>query len=105
MKPSNLPPHAQLMQFMLGKWISKPIYVAAELGIADMLADGPKSIEALAKMSASHAPTLYRVLRALAGVGIFAETDDRCFELTPMAECLKTGIMRSIGMMSTAGKF
>ena len=87
------------MQFILGKWISKPIYVAAALGIADMLAEGPKSIEALAKMSESHAPTLYRVMRALAGVGIFSETGDKCFELTPMAECLKTGIMRSIALM------
>jgi len=99
MKPSALPPHAQLMQFILGKWISKPIYVAAELGIADMLAEGPRSIEALAEMSKSHGPTLYRVLRALACVGIFAETDNMYFELTPMAECLKTGIMRSIALM------
>jgi hypothetical protein len=99
MQSSNLPPQTQLMQFILGKWISKPIYVAAELGIADMLADGPQSIEALAEMSQSHAPTLYRVLRALAAVGIFSETDDKCFELTPMAECLKTGVMRSIALM------
>ena len=99
MEPNNLPPHAQLMQFILGKWISKPIYVAAELGIADMLADGPKSIEALAEMSQSHASTLYRVMRALAAVGIFSETEDKCFELTPMAECLNTGSMRSIALM------
>ena len=38
MQPNNLPPHAQLMQFILGKWISKPIYVVAELRIADLLA-------------------------------------------------------------------
>jgi len=99
MKPTDLPPHVQMMQFILGKWISKPLYVAAELGIADMLADGSKSIDALAEMSESHSPTLYRVMRALAGVGIFSETDDRCFELTPMAECLKTGIMRSVALM------
>jgi hypothetical protein len=99
MQPSNLPPQSQLMQFILGKWISKPIYVAAELGIADMLAEGPQSIEALAAMSQSHAPTLYRVMRALAAVGIFSETEDKCFELTPMAECLKTGVMRSIALM------
>jgi SAM-dependent methyltransferase len=99
MQPEKLTPHAQLMQFILGKWISKPIHVVAELGIADMLADGPKSIDTLAKMSNSHAPTLYRVMRALAAVGIFFETNDRCFELTPMAECLKSGSMRSIALM------
>ena len=44
MIPNELPQPAQLMKFIVGRWISNPIYVAAELGIADMLADGPKSI-------------------------------------------------------------
>jgi ubiquinone/menaquinone biosynthesis C-methylase UbiE len=99
MKPIELPPHAQLMQFILGKWISKPIYVAAELGIADMLADGPKSVDDLARMSEAHAPSLYRLMRALAAVGIFSEINEKFFELTPMAECLKTGAMRPVALM------
>ena len=99
MKPNALPPRAQLMKFIVGRWISKPIYVAAELGIADMLADGPKSIEKLAQASQSHAPSLYRMMRALASVGIFFETETKRFELTPMAEYLKTGEMRSIALM------
>ena len=99
MQQNELLPHAQLMQFILGKWISKPIHVIAELGIADFLVNGPESIETLAEKSESHAPTLYRVMRALAGVGIFSETSNRCFELTPMAECLRTGVMRSIALM------
>lgn len=99
MKPTELPPHAQIMQFILSKWISKPIYAIAELGITDMLSDGPKSIDELAQMSRTHAPSLYRVLRALASLGIFFETRNRCFELTPMAECLKTKAMRSIALM------
>jgi hypothetical protein len=99
MNATPLPPHAQMMQLILGKWISKPIYVAAELGIADMVADGPKSIDELAHMSKVHAPSLYRVMRALAGVSIFTETSEKRFSLTPMAECLKTGAMRSIALM------
>lgn len=99
MKPNELPPPAQLMKFIVGKWISKPIYVAAELGIADLLAEGPKSIEDLARESRSHAPSLFRMMRALASVGIFVETEAKCFGLTPMAECLKTGAMRSIALM------
>jgi len=99
MKPNQLPPPAQLMKFIVGKWISKPIYVAAELGIADMLAEGPKSIEELAQTSQSHAPSLYRMMRALASVGIFFETEGKRFELTPMAEYLKTGAMRSIALL------
>ena len=99
MNENTLAPQAQLMKFILGRWISKPIYVTAELGIADLLADGPKSIDELAQKSQSHAPSLYRVMRALASVGIFSETDENRFELTPMAECLKTGAMRSIALM------
>ncbi len=99
MKPDELPPPAQLMNFIVGKWISKPIYVAAELGIADMLAEGSKSIEELAQTSQSHAPSLYRMMRALASVGIFSETEGKRFELTPMAEYLKDGSMRSIALM------
>ncbi|MCP3954232.1 MAG: methyltransferase [Desulfobacterales bacterium] len=99
MKSKELHPPAQLMKFIVGKWISKPVYVAAELGIADMLSEGPKSIEALAQESQSHAPTLYRVMRALASVGIFFEAEDNRFELTPMAECLQTGAMRSIALL------
>ncbi|MDM8555629.1 methyltransferase [Desulfococcaceae bacterium HSG7] len=99
MKPNEQPPQAQLMQFIIGKWISKPVYAAAELGIADMLAEGPKSIDELALESRSHAPSLYRMMRALASVGIFSETEGKRFELTPMAECLKTGAMRSIALL------
>jgi hypothetical protein len=102
MKSNPLPPQAQLMQYIVGKWISKPIYVAAELRIADLLADGPKDIAELARASHSHAPFLYRVLRALASVGIFAENDDNKFELTPMAEQLKSDAMRSIALMFNA---
>ena len=50
-------------------------------------------------MSKTHAPSLYRVMRALASVGIFSETSERSFSLTPMAECLKRGAMRSIALM------
>lgn len=99
MKPEQLPPQAQLMKFIVGKWISKPIYVAAELGLADLLAQGPRGIDDLAQASGAHTPTLYRMMRALASVGIFSETENRYFELTPMAECLKTGAMRTMALM------
>jgi len=99
MNPNELPPQVQLMKYIVGKWISKPIYVAAELGIADMLAEGSKSIEELAQASQSHSPSLYRMMRALASVGIFCETENKWFELTPMAECLKNGAMRSVALL------
>lgn len=99
MNQTQLPPSAQLMQFILGKWISKPIYVAAELGIADLLSEGPKTVNALARATNTHATSLYRVLRALACVGIFEEISEGRFGLTPMAACLKTDALRSIARM------
>ena len=94
-----------LMQFITSKWISKPISVAAELGIADLLADGPRHIDELAGLTGTHAPTLYRVMRALSCVGIFSEREDHLFELTPMAECLADSAMRSIALMFLSGSW
>ena len=79
MPEQMLIPEDQMMQWITSKWITKPIYVAAELGIADILRDGPMSVDALAEKTDTHAPTLYRLLRALSAVGIFAETDEGIF--------------------------
>jgi ubiquinone/menaquinone biosynthesis C-methylase UbiE len=102
MTANELPPPVQFMKLLLGKWINKPICVAAELGIADILAEGPMSIADLAESSRTHAPSLYRLMRALASVGIFSETEDEKFQLTPMAECLRTGAMRPVALMFNA---
>lgn len=102
METTQLPPPAQLMKMIVGKWLSKPIYVAAELGIADLLADGPRSITELARVTQTHPPTLYRIMRALASIAIFSEKKDRYFELTPLAELLKSGKMRSMALMFNA---
>ena len=67
------PPPVALLQMMTGYWVSQAIYVAAKLGVADLLADGPVGCEDLAAATNSHAPSLYRVLRALASVGVFTE--------------------------------
>ena len=99
MTMNELPPPAQLMKYIVGKWVSKPIYVVAELGIADLLVEGPRSIEDLARDSQACAPYLYRLMRALASVGIFSESEAGHFGLTPMAECLRTGAMRSMALM------
>ena len=99
MYPKELPPHIEIMKFILGKWISKPIYVVAKLKIADILSDGPKSIKELAQTTESHAPSLYRIMRALACLDIFSELHDGRFALTPMAECLKSDALRPIALM------
>lgn len=82
----------QLQGMITGYWISQMIHVAATLELADRLAAGPRSVPDLARATESHAPTLYRLLRALASLGLFAETDDGCFRLTPLAELLRSDV-------------
>jgi hypothetical protein len=80
-----------LLDLVTGCWISQAIHVAAKLGIADLLASGPKSCGELAAATATDPGALYRVLRALASVRIFAEDAAGRFQLTPLAEELRTG--------------
>jgi SAM-dependent methyltransferase len=98
MNPPEVSPQDQMMQFITAKWISQPIQVAARLGIADLLAEGPMSVEDLAVKTKTHAPTLYRLMRALAGKDIFEEQEGRVFGMTPMAQCLQTGAMRALAL-------
>src|SRR6266487_1452528 len=61
-----------LFEMATAYWLSQAIYVAAKLGIADLLRDGPQSCFALAASTGSDAPSLFRLMRALSSVGIFA---------------------------------
>lgn len=83
------PPEVAFIQMATGYWVSKAIYVAARLGVADLLTGGPRTVEQLAAAAGAHAPTLRRLLRALAGVGVFREEADGRYGLTPMAEFLR----------------
>lgn len=98
----SLPPSAVLLQMMTGYWVSQALHVVAKLGIADLLTDGPRPIEELAMTTNTHAPSLRRVLRALASVGVFTETSPAVFALTPLASLLQTGTpdsMRALAIM------
>jgi hypothetical protein len=85
------PPHAQLVQMALSHWVSHIVYVAAKLGLADHLANGPSNADHLAGLTGTHAPSLYRLMRTLANLGILAEEADRRFALTPLGDALKAG--------------
>lgn len=87
---------AILMDMINGFRISQAIFVAASLGLADLLVGGPQQAEELAQLTNTHAPSLYRLLRALASVGIFAENTGGRFELTPLAELLRTDVTGSL---------
>jgi hypothetical protein len=81
----------ELLRMIWGIHISRCVYAVAELGIADLLSDRPASSAELATATDTHEPSLYRVLRALAALGVFAEHDGRRFGLTVVGERLRTG--------------
>src|SRR5262245_63844103 len=89
--PEELPPHVQIIQMAMGHWVSRIVYQAAELNLADLLADGPKTAEAPAEPTCTHAPSLYRLMRTLSHLGILTEQPGRKFGLTPLGEALRTG--------------
>jgi hypothetical protein len=89
--PKGISPPLQMLQLMSGFWISRCVYIAAKLGIADLLKDGPKSAEELAAASGAHAPSLFRVLRALAAVDVLTQSDDNRLGNTPLSETLIDG--------------
>jgi len=86
-----LPPHVQLIQMGMAHWVSHIVCLAAKWGLADHLAGGPKSADELAGPTGTHAPSLYRLMRTLANLGILTEDPARRFALTPLGEALKTG--------------
>src|SRR5439155_20749560 len=89
-------PAQTLLQLTSGYWVSQASYVVAKLGIADLLRDGSKSCEELAKATGTHTQSLSRVMRALASVGVFTEIDAGRFGLTPVAGLLQTGVPDSM---------
>jgi hypothetical protein len=84
-------PCQQLTQMITGYWVSRAVYVAAKLRIADRLKDGPRTAEELAATAGVAPRPLYRVLRALAGVGIFTHQADGRFRLNRLADPLREG--------------
>lgn len=96
-------PQDLMNRMITGYWSTQMVYVAAKLGLADLLEQGPRSAEDLATATKTHAPSLFRLLRGLASMGIFAENGKREFELTPLARCLLTnepGSQRALAIMS-----
>jgi hypothetical protein len=100
--------HQQLDQMITGYWISQAIYAAAKFGIADHLKNGPKTVGDLAAATSTNPDAMYRLLRALASIGIFTEGESRLFSLTPLAEPLQSdiaGSKRALALMSGDEQF
>lgn len=92
----NIPPQLVMLQMVSASWVSQSIYAAAKLGIADLLRDSSKNCDELAIATKTHPRSLYRLMRALASVGIFAESEPGYFTLMPLAACLQSDIPGSI---------
>src|SRR5688572_21823160 len=91
----SLPAHVQLFQMLTGFTVSQALFVAAKRNVAEHLAAGPIVIDELAARTGDDPDALYRVLRALASVGVFTETAPRRFANTPLSECLRPGVPNS----------
>lgn len=104
MRLDDLPPQGVLYHLATGYYLSRALFVAAKLGIADHLRDGPRSAAQLAAATESHAPSLRRVLRLLCSAGVFAEEENGDFALTSLSEWLRTdqpGSFRSAALLFT----
>jgi hypothetical protein len=89
-------PEQVILGLALSYLPSRALHVANELGIADLLKDGPRSIDDLSRATGAHQQSLYRLLRVLAGLGIFAEESPGRFMLTSSAAMLESGVSRSL---------
>src|SRR5260370_33502245 len=88
--PSTPSAEASILPLIMGHMASRVIFVAAQLGVADLLAEGGQSVAALASRTRTHAPSLQPLLRALASLGVLDETDPRRIALTPLAGASRT---------------
>jgi O-methyltransferase domain/Dimerisation domain len=102
MSAHDLPPPVQMVQLLAGFQISQALYAAAVLGVADHLSAGPVPVGLLAGQAGAHAPSLRRLLRTLAGAGVFTEPEPGVFGLTPLGQTLtrtQPGSMRDLAIM------
>jgi hypothetical protein len=88
---------SHLMKLITGFQVSQAISVAATLGIPDLLGSGPQRCDDLAIATRAQPNALYRLLRALASVGVLEERDDRQFALSPMGHLLRSDVVSSRG--------
>lgn len=94
------PASAVMLETITSAWVAQAITAAADIGIADALADGPLSVDELASAVDADADTLRRLLRALIGRGIFRQLRDGRYDLTPLADTLRTDANVSLAALA-----
>lgn len=92
----NIQLRNKLLECVSSSWIAQAIYVASELRIADLLTDRPMTSKKLAAITGAHAPSLHRLLQALATIEICRERRDGAFEITPMGSLLRIDMPGSL---------
>ncbi len=101
----TIPQPPVLFQMATGYWLSQAIYVAAKLGLADLLKDGPKSCSTLARATGSDQQSLFRLMRALASAGVFAHLQGDYFALASAGEGLQSNVPGSLrAIVTTLGE-
>src|ERR1700724_2737790 len=92
MQNTTTAPHERIFSTVLGFWQARALAVATELGVPDLLAEGPLHVSDLASRTTVNASALFRLLRALESVGIFAQSSPSVFANTATSECLRKGV-------------
>ena len=95
-RPQRLMAAGKLLEMIAMRHVPQSLHVVSVLGIADLLADGPKSADELAQTTGSHGRTLYRVLRTLVAAGVFAEDKAGRFRLTALGQPLRSDAVDSV---------
>ena len=90
------PPAGRMVQLLNAQVVAQALYVAARLGLADLIAGGAPRVEALADATGAHGPSLHRLLRMLAGEGVVREVRDGEFALTPLGDTLRSDSENSV---------
>lgn len=89
-------PQVGVLRMIYGAVTTRLIALAAELAVADLVEDCPRTVDDLARATGTDADALYRVLRTLAGIGVFTEVEPRTFGQTPLSATLRTGSAGSV---------
>ena len=89
-------PQAAILDLITGFWAAQAVAAVARLGVADELAKGPRTAHELAPILGAHPGALYRLLRAMTSIGVLAKDAAGRFSLTPVGDCLRSGIPGSM---------
>ncbi|KUI37414.1 hydroxyneurosporene methyltransferase [Mycobacterium sp. IS-1496] len=100
LRQRSAPPSAVMLEKILGAWVAQGITVAADLKVADALADGPLTIDELARRVGADPDALARLMRALIGEGIFAQRKDGRYRLNALGTALRTDSAMSVAGMA-----